>query len=168
MGAEVNRRNFMVRMILGIFGFIGGVMTIALGGFGIIPALKKRQAAWSDAGTIDDLVVNQPQERRFFEVVKSGWQSEKQERSLWVVRKSDGSVAVFTASCPHLGCGYRWITDKNHFECPCHGSIFDLDGKVIAGPAPRRLDTLETRVENGRLLVRYEVFQLGTAKKTAA
>lgn len=168
MGGEVNRRNFMIRAILGIFAFIGGVMLVALGGFGIMPALKKKQAAWSDAGTVEDLPVDQPQERRFFEVVKSGWQSSKQERSVWLVKKPDGSVAAFSANCPHLGCGYRWIADKNRFECPCHGSMFDITGKVISGPAPRMLDGIETKVENGRLLVRYEVFQLGTAKKVAA
>ncbi len=168
MGAEVNRRNFMIRAILAIFGFIAAVMAVALGGFGIIPALKKRTPEWSDAGTIADLPVDLPHERRFFEIVKSGWQSQKQERSVWIVRKADGSAVAFSASCPHLGCGFRWLADRNRFECPCHGSVFNLDGKVLAGPAPRSLDTMETKVENGRLFVRYEVFQLGRSKKVAA
>src|SRR5574337_45574 len=168
MSGEVNRRNFMIRAIVGVFAFIGAVMAVALGGFGVIPALKKRPPGWSDAGTTADLPVDQPHERRFFELIKSGWQSEKQERSVWIVRKADGSVAAFSASCPHLGCGFRWIAERNRFECPCHGSIFDINGKVLAGPAPRPLDTMETMVENGRLLVRYEVFKLGTSRKTAA
>lgn len=168
MGQQVTRRNFMIRAILGIFAFIGGVMAVALGGFGIMPVLKKRQAAWSDAGTVEDLVVDQPQERRFFEMVRSGWQSSKQERTVWLVKKADAGVVAFSANCPHLGCGYRWIAEKSRFECPCHGSIFDINGKVISGPSPRMLDGIETRVENGRLLVRYEVFQLGTAKKMTA
>ncbi|OGW42459.1 MAG: hypothetical protein A2010_17335 [Nitrospirae bacterium GWD2_57_9] len=168
MSGQVNRRNFMIRAIIGIFAFIGGVMAAALGGFGILPALKKREAEWSDAGTITDLAVGQPNERRFLEMVKSGWQSQKQERSIWIVRKADGSITAFTANCPHLGCGYRWIADRNRFECPCHGSIFDLDGKILAGPSPRRLDSIETKVENGRLFVQYEVYQLGTSKKVTA
>jgi menaquinol-cytochrome c reductase iron-sulfur subunit len=168
MGTQVTtRRNFMVRTISGIFIFIGGVLTIALGGFGIMPALKKREPVWSDAGTVEDLIADQPQERRFFEIVRSGWQSRKQERSVWLVRKADGKVVAYTANCPHLGCGYRWISDHNRFECPCHGSFFDLNGKVLAGPAPRSLDTIETKIENGRLLVRHEVFQLGTTRKVA-
>jgi len=168
MSTSMNRRNFMVRTIVAIIGFIAAVMAVALGGFSIIPVLKKRTPGWSDAGTIDDLAVDQPSERRFFETVKSGWQSEKVERSVWLVKRPDGSVQVFSASCPHLGCGYRWIAEHKRFECPCHGSIFDIDGKVLAGPAPRRLDTLRTKVENGRLLVQYEVFQLGTATKVEA
>jgi menaquinol-cytochrome c reductase iron-sulfur subunit len=168
MRGKVNRRSFMVRTILAIFGFVGAVMTVALGGFGIIPALKKRTLGWSDAGTVADLVVDQPSERRFFETVKSGWQSEKMERSIWLVKRTDGSVLAFTANCPHLGCGYRWIEERKRFECPCHGSIFDLEGRVLAGPTPRRLDSIRTRVENGRLLVQYEVFQLGTSTKVSA
>lgn len=168
MAGQVSRRNFMVRTIIAIFAFVGSFLAIALGGFGIIPALRKRIPEWSDAGTVEDLEVGIPSERRFFEVVKSGWLSEKQERSVWLVRKDGGNVVAFTANCPHLGCGYRWIAERDRFECPCHGSIFDLDGKVLAGPAPRRLDILETKVEKGRLFVRYDVFQLGTSKKTAA
>jgi menaquinol-cytochrome c reductase iron-sulfur subunit len=165
MSTSMNRRSFMVRTILAIFGFIGAVMAVALSGFGIVPVLKKRKAGWSDAGTISDLAVDQPSERRFLEVVKSGWQSEKVERSVWLVKRPDGSVEVFSASCPHLGCGYRWIAEHQRFECPCHGSIFDINGKVLAGPAPRRLDILPTKMEDGRLFVQYEVFQLGTAAK---
>ncbi len=168
MNADTSRRSFMVRTIIAIFVFIGAVMAAALGGFGIIPALKKREPGWSDAGTIADLAVDQPQERRFQETVKIGWQSQRQERSVWVVKRMDGMVRVYSANCPHLGCGYRWITDHNRFECPCHGSIFDVDGKVLAGPAPRVLDTMPARVENGRLLIQYQVFQLGTPKKVVA
>ena len=91
MIGQVNRRNFMVRTIIAIFAFVGSVLAIALGGFGIIPALKKRTPGWSDAGTVEDLAVDQPSERRFFEVVKSGWLSEKQERSVWLVRRTDGT-----------------------------------------------------------------------------
>lgn len=165
MGNNVSRRNFMVRTILGVFAFISAVLGVTLGGFAIMPALKKRTPEWSDAGTIEELVIDEPRERRFFEEVKSGWQSKKQERSVWLVRKAGGEVLAYSSHCPHLGCGYRWIPAQQRFECPCHASIFDINGKVLAGPAPRELDTLETRVENGRLFVRYEVFQLGTASK---
>ena len=168
MDGQVNRRSFMIRTIIAIFALIGAAMAVALGGFGIIPALKKRTPVWSDAGTIADLAVDEPSERRFFETVKSGWQSEKVERSVWLVKRPDGGVNAFTANCPHLGCGYRWISDRKRFECPCHGSIFDINGKRLAGPAPRPLDSLETKVENDRLLVQYELFQLGTAKKISA
>jgi menaquinol-cytochrome c reductase iron-sulfur subunit len=162
---DVSRRSFMVRTIIAIFAFIGASLGAALGGFGVIPALKKREPGWSDAGSVADLVAGQPQERRFSEIVKSGWQSEKQERTIWIVKKPDSSVVAYSSNCTHLGCGYRWIEAQQRFACPCHGSIFDINGTVLAGPAPRPLDTLLTRVENNRLLVQYEVFQLGITGK---
>lgn len=165
MANQLTRRNFMVRTIVAVTVFIGGVLAAALGGFGIVPAFKKRASGWSDAGTVADLKVGLPQERRFFEAVKHGWQTEKQERSVWLVRKNDGNVVVFSSSCPHLGCGYRWMQGRNRFECPCHGSLFDINGNVLAGPSPRPLDTIDTKIQNGRLFVKYEVFQLGISRK---
>ncbi len=168
MTATLSRRNFMVRAILAIFALIGSIMAVALGGFGIMPVLKTRTSEWSDAGTISGLIVDQPEERRFFEVVRTGWQSERRERSVWLVKKADGTVTVFSANCPHLGCGYRWIAGHHRFECPCHGSMFDIGGKLISGPAPRPLDTIQSKIEKGRLYVQYQVFQLGISKKVTA
>jgi Rieske Fe-S protein len=165
---DLSRRNFMIRTIIGIFVLIGAAMTAALGGFGVLPALRKKESGWSDAGSAADLQVDQPQERRFFETVKSGWQKEKVERAVWLVKKSDNSVTAYSPNCPHLGCGYRWIAARQRFECPCHASVFDVNGKLLSGPAPRSLDTIETRVEGGRILVKFEVFQLGISKKVMA
>jgi menaquinol-cytochrome c reductase iron-sulfur subunit len=165
---DVTRRNFMTRAVIGIFVFIGAVLAIPLGGFGILPVLKKKKPEWSDTGSFVDLVVNEPQERRFLEIVKSGWLEEKQERSLWLVKRPDGTVTAFAPNCPHLGCGYRWFADDRKFKCPCHGSVFDINGKVLAGPAPRPLDTLETQVENGKVYVKFETFQLGIGTMIAA
>lgn len=69
------------------------------------------------------------------------------------VNKPDTEVAVFSGKCPHLGCAYKW--KENHkrfgrvFWCPCHLSIYDPGGKVLDGPAPRRLDVLPTRINPG-------------------
>lgn len=165
---DPTRRNFMVRAIIGIFAFIGAVAAVPFFGFGILPALKQKDAGWSDAGTVDDLKVNEPQERRFSQIVKSGWQEEKQERSIWIVKRPDNTVIAYSPNCPHLGCGYRWSDADQRFKCPCHGSVFDINGKVLGGPSPRPLDTLAVKQENNRVLVRYEVFQLGIGKKVAA
>jgi menaquinol-cytochrome c reductase iron-sulfur subunit len=165
---EVTRRSFMVRTIIGIFVFIGAALAIPLGGFGILPAFMKKKTGWSDAGTVNDLIVNEPQERRFLQLVKSGWQEDKQERSVWLVKRPDKSVVAYSPNCPHLGCGYRWFDAEKRFKCPCHASVFDIDGKLLSGPAPRSLDTLETKVEDGKVMVKYEVFQLGIAQKREA
>ena len=50
-----------------------------------------------------------------------------------------GLVALYKV-CVHLGCLYAWVDSNHRFECPCHGSKYQLDGTYIEGPAPRDLD----------------------------
>jgi len=165
---DVTRRNFMVRTIVGIGVFIAAALAIPFGGFGILPAFRKKGTDWSDAGTLSDLEGDEPQERRFSQIVKSGWQEEKQERSIWIVKRQDNTVSAYAPNCPHLGCGYRWSAADRRFKCPCHGSVFDINGKVLSGPSPRPLDTLEVKQEGGNVLVKFEVFQLGIRAKKIA
>ena len=165
---DVTRRNFMIRTIIGIGAVIGAALTVPFAGFGILPVLRKKEPDWSDAGTAADLLTDEPQERRFFQAIKSGWQEERVERTVWLVKKADGSVTAFSPNCPHLGCGYRWFGQDKQFKCPCHASIFDIDGKVLAGPAPRALDSLPAKIESGKVLVKFEIFQVGTTKKAVA
>ena len=39
--------------------------------------------------------------------------------------------------CPHMGCRLEWNSEEERWECPCHGSGFDRDGKLLDGPARR-------------------------------
>ena len=86
-------------------------------------------------------------------------------KSVWAVKEPTGEIKVFSPLCPHLGCGYRWDNDKGKFACPCHGSVYSITGQVLAGPAPRPLDDLPEKIENGRLLVIYKEFKSGLPKK---
>ncbi|MCS6329174.1 MAG: Rieske 2Fe-2S domain-containing protein, partial [Nitrospira sp.] len=57
-----------------------------------------------------------------------------------------------------------WDDADKKFLCPCHGSSFDVNGRVTGGPAPRPLDVLPSKVEGGRLLVMYKDFKSGLAE----
>jgi menaquinol-cytochrome c reductase iron-sulfur subunit len=84
----------------------------------------------------------------------------------WLVRqREDGPVKAFSTVCPHLGCGIDWNAKTSQFDCPCHASSFDLDGRCLGGPSPRGLDELEVTVKEEDVLVRYQRFQVGTPKK---
>lgn len=61
-----------------------------------------------------------------------------------------GGYVIFSSVCPHLGCRFAWDTGKNRFFCPCHNSEFTRDGEKVAGPAPRGLDPLPLREQNGK------------------
>ena len=64
----------------------------------------------------------------------------------------ENGLHAITSVCTHLGCLVA-MTDKG-FQCPCHGSKYDRDGRVTAGPAPRSLPWLEiSESEDGTLVV---------------
>jgi Rieske Fe-S protein len=56
--------------------------------------------------------------------------------------RDKGTLRAFAVTCPHLGCSYAFDDGKQHFVCPCHGSEFALDGRVIHGPATSPLSHL--------------------------
>ena len=47
-----------------------------------------------------------------------------------------------------MGCLYGWSSLTKRFECPCHGSKFQLNGTYIEGPAPRSLDRFVVQVQD--------------------
>ena len=80
------------------------------------------------------------------------------KRSLYITKAATGQFSVFVR-CPPLGCSVQWQDGKKAFVCPCHSAQYEPDGKRTGGPAPRGMDTLESKVVNGRLLVRYQYFR---------
>jgi len=60
------------------------------------------------------------------------------KRPIIVSRTSETSVAAFSSRCTHFGCEVP-VPVNNVIECPCHGSLFDANGKVTKGPARKDL-----------------------------
>ena len=57
-----------------------------------------------------------------------------------VYRDADGELHAVSLTCTHLGCVVRFNTAEHSWDCPCHGSRFDVDGAVLEGPATKPLD----------------------------
>ena len=57
-----------------------------------------------------------------------------------VYRDVTGGLNIVSAKCTHLKCGVKWNADELSWDCPCHGSRFTYEGKVINGPANFDLD----------------------------
>jgi cytochrome b6-f complex iron-sulfur subunit len=66
----------------------------------------------------------------------------------YLARLEDGGLLALSRKCTHLGCTVPWVSEKNKFECPCHGSSFDIRGEVVTQPAPRALDCYHVFIEN--------------------
>jgi cytochrome b6-f complex iron-sulfur subunit len=72
---------------------------------------------------------------------------------VFVVRAEEGFYAL-NAVCTHLGCLTAWKPEAGVIACPCHGSTFQRNGEIIAGPAPRPLPWLKMWMgDDGNLMI---------------
>lgn len=83
---------------------------------------------------------------------KEGTATYVHEARLYVVNV-EGNLLALSQKCPHLGCRVPFCESSGRFECPCHGSIFDLAGEYVAGPAPRGMDRYEVAADPPRVVV---------------
>ena len=73
------------------------------------------------------------------------------DQKVYVFADEEG-VSAMSAVCTHLGCIVN--EEETQFVCPCHGSRFDLNGKVLQGPAPKSLPWYDvSSMPNGKLVV---------------
>lgn len=68
-------------------------------------------------------------------------------KKIAVYKDEQNVVHAYTAICPHLGCILQWNASEHSFDCPCHGSRFTCDGKVVNGPARSDLKKIELKEE---------------------
>lgn len=71
---------------------------------------------------------------------------------LAVYRDPKGKLHAVSSVCTHLGCTVRWNRAETTWDCPCHGSRFAIDGKVLDGPATRALAVREVPASKGQAL----------------
>ncbi|MEC4805773.1 MAG: cytochrome b6-f complex iron-sulfur subunit [Jaaginema sp. PMC 1079.18] len=72
----------------------------------------------------------------------------------YVIVTEDNEIASYglNAVCTHLGCVVPWNASENKFICPCHGSQYNAEGKVVRGPAPLSLALVHADVtEEGKV-----------------
>jgi menaquinol-cytochrome c reductase iron-sulfur subunit len=150
---EVTRRRFYSGFIYGVGVVITAALAIPAAFYLLVPNKSKKASPWVEAGDVSQLEPNVPVELSFQQSVVDGWDTTTQRKTAWVVNLPGQGIVAFGPQCTHLGCAYHWEEDKKQFLCPCHTSIFSLDGKVVDGPAPRPLDRYMSKVENNKLLL---------------
>jgi Rieske Fe-S protein len=77
------------------------------------------------------------------------------------VVKNGENVAVFAQNCSHLGCSINFNPDARTFDCPCHGSRFNLDGTVLRGPAQNPLSHLSWKQGDTPTTIQVDGIVLG-------
>ena len=147
----MRRRNFLTSAIYGAVALIAAGLGIPAAGYLLLPPKQRGGPQWADAGELADMDAASPQQVEFHRIRVDGWKTAVEEASAWVVKQPGGGLTAFSPRCTHLGCAYHWEQGSREFVCPCHGSRFAADGRVLAGPAPRPLDRYETKVAGTRL-----------------
>ncbi len=72
----------------------------------------------------------------------------------YVLHLTSNNFVAFNAVCPHAGCTVQPVLSQSVFQCPCHGSQFDLSsGQVISGPASSNLTPVNIVLSNGIIYV---------------
>jgi Rieske Fe-S protein len=64
-------------------------------------------------------------------------------KKIAVYRDEEGKLTRLSATCPHLMCIVHWNSAETTWDCPCHGSRFSAEGKVLNGPANVDLEALD-------------------------
>jgi Rieske Fe-S protein len=70
------------------------------------------------------------------------------QRIVYVVKRQSGETLVLTNVCSHMQCDVHWDASLGQFLCPCHGGLYDIEGRNIGGPPPSPLPQWVHRFEN--------------------
>jgi Rieske Fe-S protein len=150
---------------------VGALLAIPVIRVVLHPVLAKTtEKSWSDVGQTDEFQSTSAPVQRLVQIEQlDGWRRTVSQKPIYVTRDSAGQLTVLSAVCTHLGCTVPWVEKQNKFICPCHQAIFDPTGKLLGGPAPRNMDVLPMKVEDGVLKVQYQYFrQLSPNKEVVA
>ena len=167
-----HRRRFLSSCTGVLIGVIGLLSAVPILGYCLAPLRRKRDeeaagASFVDLGPLEDLPIGEWKLLSLEMVQHDGWEEVRQRHAVWVHRpgESGREVAVLSPICSHLGCPINWYPDQSRFLCPCHGGVFDADGRHRSGPPLRSMDPLDFQIRVGRLWVRWQDFKIGVARR---
>jgi Rieske Fe-S protein len=177
------RNKFLEGTTLGLGAVIGGMITVPVAGFAVLPGFLHQKRHKVDLGPVGDYTEGQWYIATFMLDPKEGETSRRtafvrNNGSLTVKGKPVPSFTIISNRCAHLGCPVqangptgtfiglknKTETGKNGkvtllpvvpagFGCPCHGGQYDTEGNRTAGPPVRGLDRYDFEIDNGRIIL---------------
>jgi Rieske Fe-S protein len=182
-GERFPRSKFLEGATLGLGGVIGGLITVPIAGFALLPPFLGQKRREVDMGAVADYKEGQWYIATFNLDPKQATVDRRTAfvRNNGALQQGSRQVPSFTIisnRCAHLGCpvqangpsgqilGLKNQTEKGAngavtlaptvpagFGCPCHGGQYDTEGNRTAGPPVRALDRYEYEIKNGRLVL---------------
>lgn len=74
-------------------------------------------------------------------------------RDLLLIRDSEQAVYAINPECTHKKCQVAYKASLRGLACKCHKSAFKLDGTVVSGPAPRKLETFPAELRGDQVVI---------------
>jgi menaquinol-cytochrome c reductase iron-sulfur subunit len=164
------RRRLLKAIVAGGSALFVGGAAVPAAVVALAPALAKSEGSerWVRVARLSDLRDGEPKRAAVISEMTDAFTHYAKENlgAVWLLR-SGAEVRALSVTCPHLGCGVEKA--EKGFGCPCHTSAFDASGKRISGPAPRDMDSLDTRVVSDgadRVVeVRFKKFRQGVPER---
>jgi quinol---cytochrome c reductase iron-sulfur subunit, bacillus type len=172
--AEYPRSTFLSVATLGLGGLIGGLITLPVLGFAVLPSFTNQSEQDVELGPIDAFPEGEFVIATYMEDPDVG---EVTRRTMFIRNNGieDGvpSFTMLYSRCAHLGCPVQpnglIMEDEQKtvgphdisltpvlltgFGCPCHGGQYDTEGNRVAGPPVRALDRTEFSIIDGNLVL---------------
>ena len=169
-----DRNKFLELSTLGLGAVIGGIVTLPVLGFAVVPAFVNQELDPIDLGPLDNYPDGTWIETKY---ISNPAEGEVSRRTVYVrnngeLRPGVPSFTLISNRCVHLGCpvqasGPRAEEETNveteagdlnlaevtpaAFSCPCHGGAYDTEGNRTAGPPVRALDRFGFTIVDDRL-----------------
>jgi menaquinol-cytochrome c reductase iron-sulfur subunit len=161
-GESMTRRNVFAVGGQALGGAAAAAVLLPTVGFALAPLFEEQGDEWQGVGPVSEF-----DKEGYASVVltivpgigESGKTTAYVRRGNSDFEEDENDFIAISTRCAHLGCPVRFVEAAGNFICPCHGGVYDFEGKVIGGPPVRPLDRFQTRVSGGQVEVgpRYSV-----------
>lgn len=138
---KISRRTFLDYLVgVGVIAWLASVLYPIIAYFKI-PKQTEATPTNVIAGSVKDFKPNEGKVFRF-----------GNEPAI-LIDTPDGKLEAFSAVCTHLQCTVQYRPDMEKIYCACHGGVYDLNGRNIAGPPPRPLQEYQVAVKGDDIIV---------------
>ena len=169
---ESGRRSFFKKAAAVVLGGLAMLIPIVSGLLVVLDPLRRKseQSAFVQVTSLRSV----PEDGlpRKFVIMASHSDAWNRSRALigavYLRRTGVNSVEALNVVCPHAGCFVDFVPARQGYVCPCHNSMFALNGQISdpRSPSPRGLDPLEVQIRNEtEVWVRFQNFLAGHEKR---
>jgi menaquinol-cytochrome c reductase iron-sulfur subunit len=181
------RSRFLEASLIGLSGVLGGVLTLPVLGFMVLPSFTDVEEDEVDLGPLDNFPEGEYVIATYLSKPEQGEVSRRTAfvRNNGLSESGEPSFTILYSRCVHLGCPVQpngpidedaitRIKDvelrpvlAQSFGCPCHGGQYNAEGNRTAGPPVRSLDRYSFSIRNGRLIL-GQLYAVGSVSGTGA